>query len=150
MERRTAILNTLGVAGITAMASSNVFAQDKQSRFGDSIIPKEKESGKEKHVPFIDAPKQVKAGEAFNVTVEVGKVVPHPNTFEHHIRSMQLYLKEDGSDYLVNVASIELEPTRAIPKVTVSVILQKPTTLYALEYCNLHGVWENSLKVNVI
>ncbi len=41
---------------------------------------------KEKHVPVIDAPDKVKKGEFFNIKVEIGKEIPHPNTTEHHIR----------------------------------------------------------------
>ena len=39
----------------------------------------------EKHVPVIEAPAQVKAGEWATVTVSVGKGIPHPNTTEHFI-----------------------------------------------------------------
>jgi len=34
---------------------------------------------KEKHVPVIDCPEHVKAGEMFTVKVTVGKEAPHPN-----------------------------------------------------------------------
>ena len=50
----------------------------------------------EKHVPVIEAPEKVKAGEVFSVTVSVGKEVAHPNTTEHHIRWIRLAYKPEG------------------------------------------------------
>ncbi|HID55126.1 TPA: desulfoferrodoxin [Candidatus Poribacteria bacterium] len=118
------------------------------ARFGDSVNPPEKE-GKEKHVPQIEAPSKVKAGEPFQVTVIVGKEVPHPNTVEHHIKWIQVYSKEDGPRGLVHVATFDLGPTYAEPRVTFTMKLEKSSTLYVLEYCNVHGVWDNSFKIEV-
>ena len=114
------------------------------ARFGDVIIAAEHE-GKEKHVPQIKAPVKVAAGEAFDVQIIVGEEVHHPNTIEHHIKWIQLYAKSEG-DVVKHVA---LGPTYADPRVTVSVMLEQSATLYALEYCNIHGVWDNSVDVVV-
>jgi len=118
------------------------------ARFGDVVIPPEHE-GKEKHVPHIEAPATAKAGEPFQVTVTVGKEVPHPNTIEHHIKWIQVYAKEAGQRPLVHVGTFDLGPTYAAPTVTFPVILRKTSTLYALEYCNIHGVWDNAVEVTV-
>jgi len=118
------------------------------ARFGDVIAPPEKE-GKEKHVPQIEAPATVKAGEPFEVTVIVGKEVAHPNTIEHHIKWVQIYAKEDGARPVVHVGTFDLGPTYAAPTVTIPLILEKSATIYALEYCNLHGVWDNAAEVTV-
>ena len=118
------------------------------ARLVDVITPPEKE-GKEKHVPHIEAPSKVRAGELFQVTVIVGKEVPHPNTVEHHIKWIQVYSKEDSPRALVHVATFDLGPTYAEPRVTFTMKLEKGSTLYALEYCNIHGVWDNSFKVEV-
>ena len=86
MKRREALIGSAVLAGISA---NKVFAEEAKGsgkRFGDIVIPPEKEMGKEKHVPIIDAPSKVKAGEPFMVTVQVGKIVAHPNTVEHHIK----------------------------------------------------------------
>ena len=149
MKRRKALLNTAGFAGISALTASNILAADTKERFGDVIIPPEKELGKEKHVPIIDALSSVKAGEPFMVTVEVGKKVPHPNTVEHHIKWIQLYALAEGSQYVVNVGTFDLGPTFAFPKVTLPVMLQKDSTLYAVGYCNIHGVWDNSVEIKI-
>ena len=118
------------------------------ARFGDVIIAPEKE-GREKHVPHIEAPEKVKAGEPFHVTITVGKEVPHPNTIEHHIKWIQVYAKEDGSRPVVHIGTFDLGPTFAAPTVTFPVMLAKSSTIFALEYCNVHGVWDNALKVEV-
>ena len=150
MKRRKALINTAGLVGISALTAKNVFAADtEKKRFGDVIIPPVKEKGKEKHVPIIDAPTTVKAGEPFTVTVEVGKIVPHPNTTEHHIKWIQLYSLTDGSQYAVNVGTFELGPTFAVPKVTLPVKIQNNSTLFALGYCNIHGLWDYSVDVNI-
>ena len=117
------------------------------ARFGDVIIAPEHE-GKEKHVPQIKAPATVAAGQAFDVEIIVGDEVPHPNTIEHHIKWIQLFAKSEG-DVVKHVATFDLGPTLADPRVKVSVMLEQSATLYALEYCNIHGVWDNSADVAV-
>ena len=47
----------------------------------------------EKHVPTIEAPEKIKAGEEALVKVCVGKEIKHPNTPLHHISWIQLYFK---------------------------------------------------------
>ncbi len=117
-------------------------------RFAEVITAPEQE-GKEKHVPQIEAPASVKAGEAFEVTVVVGKEVPHPNTIEHHIKWIQVFAKMEGPKPVVHVGTFDLGPTYAAPTVTFPMMLEKPATIFALEYCNIHGVWDNSVEVAV-
>ena len=153
MERRQALLGTMGLAGLSVLGARNLSAQNMTSpagRFGDKIIPPEKEKGQEKHVPMIEAPQHATKGQKFNVTVQVGKVVAHPNTVEHHIKTIELYALAEGSPYVVKIGAVELGPTVADPTVTFSVMLQSPSTLYALAYCNIHGVWDNSAAVHVM
>ena len=57
----------------------------------------------EKHVPVIAAPASAKAGEPFDVEIDVGKEIPHPNTAQHHIVWIALHFVPDGSN-----TSIEL------------------------------------------
>ena len=155
MERRKALLKTAGLAGASLLAAQKLSAQTMGSegapaRFGSTIIPPEKEEGVEKHVPFIGAPAHANAGEKFNVTIQVGRVVPHPNTLEHNIASIELYALADGSPYVVKVGTAELGPTFADPTVTFTVMLKSPSTLRALAYCNIHGVWDNQVRIHVM
>ncbi len=148
MQRRKALIGSAMLAGASA---ANVLAQTKGSgkRFGDVVIPPEKEMGKEKHVPIIEVPSRVKAGEPFTVTVEVGKTVPHPNTVEHHIKWIQLFAIEEGSQYVIQLGSYEFFPAYGYPKVTVPIMLKRNAALYALEHCNIHGIWDYTIEVKV-
>ena len=105
---------------------------------------------KEKHVPIIRFPEKVKANEEFEVTINVGEKVLHPNTIEHHIKWVQVFaIIEERQFNPVHIATFDLEPTVAEPKIKFKMKLDKSSTLIALEYCNLHGVWENSVKIEI-
>jgi len=145
MKRRDALIGSALLAGVSARSA---FAQSDK-RFGEAIIPPAQEMGKEKHVPIITAPSAVKAGEPFTVTVEVGKTVPHPNTMEHYIKWIQLYALYEGSRYVIELGTFNFGPTVAQPRVTVPIMLTNNATIYALEHCNIHGVWDNSVDVRV-
>jgi len=110
----------------------------------------------EKHVPVIECPDQVAAGQRFEVKVSVGKEVDHPNTTEHHIRWITLYFLPDGGKFPYQVARVEFtvhgesaEEANEGPVYThhaagVSMKTEKPGTLLALSYCNIHGLWRSS------
>jgi len=120
--------------------------------FGDLIYTPERAAGEavskvETHTPKITAPDKVKAGEEFQVTITVG---PHPNTVQHSIRKIKVYFAEEGRPFNpIHLATVELEPEYAEPKVTLTVKLKKSGTIYAVEYCNLHGLWEARKEVVV-
>jgi len=115
----------------------------------------------EKHVPVIEAPETVKAGESLTVKVSVGKEIAHPNTTEHHIRWIKLYFKPDGGKFAYEVASFEFTshgesvdgankgPAYTEPAATATVKISASGTLLATAYCNIHGLWENSQAVKV-
>ncbi len=108
----------------------------------------------EKHVPVIEAPDEVEAGKPFQVTVSVGKEIPHPNTIEHHIRWIDVYFQPEGDKFVYQVAHFDFtahgEGTSvAHPVATFSMQVEKPGTLIALSLCNIHGLWENSKTIGV-
>ena len=47
----------------------------------------------------------------------------------------------------VHIATFDLGPTYGIPEVTAHVNTEGLSELIAVEYCNLHGLWEGSLKL---
>lgn len=116
---------------------------------------------KEKHVPVIDAPESVQAGEPFQVTVTIGKEIAHPNTTEHHIRWIQLYYYAEGEKFAYQVGSFEFAahgesaaganegPVYTEPSITTTLKVSKPGVFHALSLCNIHGLWESSQKVDV-
>lgn len=115
----------------------------------------------EKHVPVIDAPDTVKAGEIFQVTVSVGKEIAHPNTTDHHIRWIQLFFKAEGEKFIYQVGNFEFtahgEAVEGPDKgsvythhsVIASLKVSKPGTLLATSFCNIHGLWENSKAIAI-
>jgi superoxide reductase len=115
----------------------------------------------EKHVPVIDCPNSVKAGEQFTINVAVGKAVAHPNTTEHYIGWINLYFQGEGEKFPVDLARSEFiahgghvdganqGPAYSDPAVTCTVTLKKPGTLHAVSYCNIHGLWESTKEIKV-
>lgn len=113
-------------------------------RFGDILKSKEAE-GKEKHVPIIEIDKGKGERGADVVHVVVGKEVPHPNTVEHHIAWIELYgVKKDGQ--VIDLGRSEFAASYTSPDAKFQVSVAQFKSLYALEYCNIHGLWENSLE----
>jgi len=108
-------------------------------RLGE-LIKTGAQEGKEKHVPVIEI---IDSGKAVKITV--GKEVPHPNTIEHHIKWIALFGVKDGR--AVHIATFDLGPTYGIPEVTAHVNTEGLSELIAVEYCNLHGLWESSLTL---
>jgi superoxide reductase len=114
---------------------------------------------KEKHVPVIELPAQVKAGEEFEVNVSVGKEIKHPNVTEHFIAWIELYFHPSDGKFVYHLGKAEFlshgeavdgpnkGPAHTEPKATFKVKLDKPGNLVAVSYCNIHGLWENSVEV---
>lgn len=121
-------------------------------KFGEIVYSQEQAPGEaitkvETHTPKIEAPEKVKANEPIKVKIIVG---PHPNQVAHSIRSIVLYFYEEGRAFNpIHLATIQLEPEYAEPDLTITIKLKKSGVLYALEYCNLHGVWEGRKEIKV-
>lgn len=115
----------------------------------------------EKHLPVIECADSVKQGEKLAITVSVGKQIAHPNTTEHHIRWIQLFLKPEGDKFTYQLGHWEFNahgesalganqgPAYSEPSVQTSVSLKKGGTLLALGFCNIHGLWEAAKAVTV-
>jgi len=121
-------------------------------KFGDNIQTADWK--KEKHVPVIECPDQVRAGELFEVKVGLGKEIAHPNTAEHHIRWIELYFRPEGSKFAYDVGRFEFNAhgegaAFTHHAVTTWLKVDKPGTLHALALCNLHGLWESSKEIGV-
>jgi len=115
----------------------------------------------EKHVPVIEAPETVKKGEMFKVTVSVGKEVAHPNQTQHHIRWICLYFRPKDEKFPIQLGefaftahgeSIQGPDTSGVyshPEASVSFKTDKSGTIYAISYCNIHGLWQSSAELKV-
>ncbi len=103
----------------------------------------------EKHVPTIDCPEEVKVDEEFEVFIQVGKEIKHPNTVEHHIKWIQLFVQYDSDPNTVEIGKYDFGPVVGQPEIKIKVKLPKKGTLIALSYCNIHGLWENKQTIDV-
>ncbi len=89
-----------------------------------------------KHLPVMEAPDSVKVGECFEVSVEVGKLLDHPNEHNHFIQFVDVYADETF------LARADFTSVKSCPKVTFCVALEGPASeLRAYEHCNMHGTW---------
>ena len=115
----------------------------------------------EKHVPVIDCPDRVGAGEKVNITVGVGKEIAHPNTTEHHIRWIRVYFVPEGGAYASDVGNFEFNahgestdgpnkgPIYTNHEVSFSFTTQKGGSINAISYCNIHGLWESNKNIKI-
>lgn len=69
-------------------------------------------------------------------TIEVGKQVPHPQTEEHFITKIDLYVDDELYKH------IELSPSDPA-FATITVEGKSGSKVYAVENCNLHGDWKS-------
>lgn len=115
----------------------------------------------EKHVPVIESLDNLKKGELLNITITVGKEIPHPNTSEHHISWIELYFLPKGEKFPYQIgrfefsshgASIQGPNTSTVftqPAIACSFKTEKSGTILASSYCNIHGLWENSKELSI-
>ena len=97
-----------------------------------------------KHLPAITVPKKIKKGELFEVKVEVGKFLKHPNEPGHFIQFIELYADDT---YLTRM---DFTAQMTEPIMTTYITLEHSyEKLRAFERCNLHGTWENEVDIEV-
>lgn len=100
----------------------------------------------EKHVPVI---KTKKEGEYLIITVEVGKEIKHPNTFDHHIKWIEVFFVDNEDAFPLGRIEFEAHGEKGFTK-PFAVFRFKPKgngKIVALSFCNIHGLWKNSLEV---
>lgn len=98
-----------------------------------------------KHTPVIECPDTVKAGEPFEVKINVG-AIPHVMEEGHFIQWIDVYFRENF------FARVEFTPKFTRPQVTLTLERHSkhPTsTLRVIERCNLHGQWEASKEITI-
>lgn len=115
----------------------------------------------EKHIPAIDAADSVKKSDMLKVTLTVGKQIAHPNTTEHHIRWIALFFLPDGEKFAYQIGRFEfashgesaLGPNTSTvfthPEAACTFKTDKAGTLLASSYCNIHGLWQSSKRLEV-
>lgn len=112
----------------------------------------------EKHVPVIVLSKR---NGSYQAAVSVGKEISHPNTTAHHIVWIELYFHPEGEkfpymlgrfDFAAHGASVEGADTSGIythPEAVCLFQTKKSGTVHAASYCNIHGLWSNSVELKL-
>ncbi|MBC8591221.1 class II SORL domain-containing protein [Wansuia hejianensis] len=108
----------------------------------------------EKHVPVIHAPETVKSGEPIEVKVIIGEEIPHPNTLEHYIGWVKVYFFAEDAKFPVEIGNYDFSAHGenglfTEPNITTRFTTEKSGTIFATSYCNIHGLWENSVELKV-
>jgi len=113
----------------------------------------------EKHVPVIKLSEKVEKDKSIKISVCVGKEIPHPNTTAHHICWIDLYFnpKDEKFPYQIGKlqfaahgASVQGGDTSTVytqPEGCLTFKTSKSGTIYAMSYCNIHGLWANSAEL---
>jgi len=122
------------------MAEKGLFCGNNEPADPANLTEMEK-----KHIPLIDCPETVKAGEPFQVTIKVGEI-PHVMEEGHHIQWLEVWF---GHNFNVR---IDLTPVFTRPDVVVTLVkgsVHKTSTLRVVERCNMHGQWVATQEVSV-
>ncbi len=114
---------------------------------------------KEKHAPAIELTGKPGKDQILSVTVSVGKEIAHPNTTAHHISWIEVYFLPEGEKFPSQIgrfefashgASAQGADTSTIytqPEAHVKLKTEKPGTILASSYCNIHGLWQSSKEI---
>ena len=108
----------------------------------------------EKHVPIIHVPDKIKEGEEFELKVSIGDAIRHPNTLEHHICWIKVFYVEKDGKFPVELATFNFQAHGEAgaftePVGVTQVKLHATGKIYAVSYCNIHGLCENSKDITV-
>ena len=146
------------VAGGTAIAFSGgtALAMQYPRGMGDGLFeginrvkdPAKKTGLEMKHVPVISAPAKVKAGEPFDMDVVIGETV-HPMGPSHWIEYVQLNIINEPAG-TVSFRSKGFLKAKARFNVVLDDNYKGKTIPLVIQLrCNLHGIWEGYVNVEV-
>lgn len=108
----------------------------------------------EKHVPTITAPESISAGDLVEVNVSIGEGEAHPNTLEHYISWIKVYFQPEDSKFPIEIGTYDFAAHGEYevftePNVLIKFKTEKPGTIFASSYCNIHGLWENKQELKL-
>ena len=160
MKRRK-LLKNLGLLGIIAPFAlvSGCEGKDKQGNpFGISSEEKSPKAGfnrKKMHIADPEHPTKAELkhtpeikinkidDDFYKVDITIGSQgIIHPTTPEHWIDFIKLYANNEP------VGEVNFEPGKARGYASFIVKNKNLQTLKAEAGCNLHGIWENTVKIN--
>lgn len=115
----------------------------------------------EKHVPVIEAPDTVTPGEWVEVRVGLSKAIEHPNTTEHHIRWIKVMFTPDNDKFVYDLGMFNFNahgehaaganegPVHTRDQAVFQFKTSQPGVIHAVAYCNIHGLWESSKRLEI-
>ncbi len=101
------------------------------------------------HSPVIAVPEKVKAGEMFTVEVTIGKVL-HPMGPQHWIEYMQINIGNEPAGTLVMRSHGYIKPKASFNLYLDENLKGKKISVVVQIKCNLHGLWQNHVNVEVV
>ena len=123
----------------TVTSTRNLFSGVNRPTSPQNLTDLEK-----KHIPVIETPATIKAGEYFSVAIEVGKMLSHPNERNHFIEFIDLYADD------LFLARVDLTAVNTCPRASLCVSLWDPAKeLRVYARCNIHGVWLGTAPIEV-
>ncbi len=151
MKRRDALkIGAFGLAAtaIPAVASSSYEGLNPYSKYRDKVINRNRYSMSEKptkselkHTPEIKIGSKDAKGYTL-VEITIGqKGILHPSSDAHWIDFIEL--KADGK----LIDRVLFEPGKSMGYAAFKVKLDGVKSLTAVEGCNLHGIWEHTVKI---
>jgi superoxide reductase len=157
-ERRDFLKKAIVGGGTAALGASLVWAQDHFLDSVDESLWKginrlknpQNETGLEKlHIPVIDAPQSVKAGDIFDVGIVIGKTI-HPMGPTHWIEYVQLGIGNEPGGMVTFPSHGYVKPISRFGVVLNQNLIGKKISLIATLKCNLHGIWQHYVDVEVV
>ena len=111
---------------------------------------REHESELEKlHVPVIHAPEKVKAGEIFPVDLTIGKIL-HPMGPAHWIETVQVNIGNEPAGTVMFRSRGYMKPEARFNLMLGDNLKGKTVSLVVQDKCNLHGIWQGYINVEVV
>lgn len=101
----------------------------------------------EKHMPIISLSKE-QGG--YLISVEVGKEIPHPNTYEHHISWIEVFFEDNvGNLFPIGRATFDGHGESGFtdPKAVFFFKPSKQGKIVAFSFCNIHGLWKAEKEI---
>jgi superoxide reductase len=100
------------------------------------------------HVPVIHVPEKVKAGEIFPVDLSIGKII-HPMGPAHWIETVQINIGNEPAGTIMFRSSGYMKPEGRLNLILGDNLKGKTVSLVVQDKCNLHGIWQSYVNVEV-
>ncbi len=101
------------------------------------------------HSPVINVPDKIEAGKAFPVQIDIGKI-PHPMGPNHWIEHMQLSIGNEPVGTAIFQSHGYCNAAATFNTVLGDDLQGKTVSLIVQIKCNMHGIWQNSVNVEIV